>query len=205
MLNPTQLTALILAGGQARRMGGIDKGLLELNGRAMISHVVSAIQPHVQQVLISANRNQDQYEALTGCTVLSDQAGLSEFAGRFEGPLAGMLAGLTVAETDYMLCLPCDSPLITADLIQRLSDSLSREQADLSVASDGERLQPVFALLNRQLHPSLLAFLQQGGRKIDRWYAQHRMAIADCTDLRALFLNINTPEDRHALAQQLNQ
>lgn len=199
-----QLTAVILAGGEARRMGGQDKGLIEVNGRAMVCYVAEALRPHVANLLISANRNQAQYAKLTQCPIVADHAGLNEFANRFEGPLAGMLAGLSVATTEYVLFAPCDSPLISAALVQRLWHSLQTESAELSVATDGQRLQPVFALLKRSLQPSLLQFLQRGDRKIDLWFAQHRMARADCADHAEFFLNINTPEEWRALEQQLH-
>ncbi len=199
----TQLTAVILAGGEARRMGGQDKGLIEVNGRAMVCYVANALRPHVMQLFISANRNQAQYAELTQAPIVSDQAGLTEFANRFEGPLAGMLAGLSVAHTDYVLFVPCDSPLISGELVQRLWQALQAESAEISVATDGKRLQPVFALIKRSLQPSLLQFLQRGDRKIDLWFAQHRMAQVDCSDHAEFFLNINTPEERQALEQQL--
>jgi len=123
--------------------------------------------------------------------------------GGFEGPLAGMAVGLKHAQTDFVLTVPCDSPLIASDLAKRLEDARTVRDSLLSVAHDGERLQPVFALLSTELLPSLREFLARGERKIDRWYAQHDYVTADFSGHQDTFLNINTPEDQRRLEQQL--
>ncbi|OUD13200.1 molybdenum cofactor guanylyltransferase MobA [Thioflexithrix psekupsensis] len=197
------LSAVILAGGQGQRMGGIDKGLLALNDKPMICYSSALLCALIPHVFISANRHQERYAELTGCPVISDAMGWGEFDQRFEGPLAGMLTGLTYAKTDYVLFTPCDSPLISAELIFSLWENLHQQNADLSVASHGERIQPVFALLKRELKDSLLRYLQTGARKIDRFYQQHRMAIAVCSDAD-VFLNINTPEDHASILRKIS-
>lgn len=186
-------TALVLAGGRAQRMGGEDKGLIEVFGRAMVAWVVEALAPQCALVLVNANRNQVEYERITGRRVLPDAL------GDFAGPLAGMASGLAACQTQYLVTAPCDSPLVAADLVSRLHGALVREDADLAVAHDGERIQPVFALLKCELKPRLEAFLEAGGRKIDLWYATEQMALADFSDRGTMFMNINTPEDRDAL------
>ena len=191
------VTGLILAGGQARRMGGIDKGLVELQGRPMIAHTVERLSAQVDQLLINANRNLECYRTIAQCPVVRDDL------GGFEGPLAGMAVGLKHAQTDFVLTVPCDSPLIASDLAKRLEDARTVRDSLLSVAHDGERLQPVFALLSTELLPSLREFLARGERKIDRWYAQHDYVTADFSGHQDTFLNINTPEDQRRLEQQL--
>jgi molybdopterin-guanine dinucleotide biosynthesis protein A len=79
------------------------------------------------------------------------------------------------------------------------------EQAKLSVAHDGVRMQPVFALLGCRLLPSLLDYLNEGGRKIDSWYAQHRVALADFSAAPETFLNLNTPEDQAELERRMGE
>ena len=143
-----QVTAVILAGGMARRMGGLDKGLIELAGRPMVAHIHRAIAPQVRAVVINANRNLDAYAAL-GTAVVPDA-----LTG-FQGPLAGMASGLRAAHTDWILTLPCDSPFVPPDMADRMCAALLEQAAELAVASDGQRLQPVFALLSRSLLPSL--------------------------------------------------
>lgn len=188
---PAPITGVILAGGMARRMGGIDKGLVEVAGRPLIGHVIEALAPQVGTLLINANRNADTYRAL-GCRVVRDQ--LEDF----QGPLAGMASALAAAEDDLVLCVPCDSPLLPADLASRLREALQAEQAELATAFCG-RLQPVFVLLRRHLLDDLRAALTAGERKIDRWYATRRMVQVDFSDRPEGFLNINTPEQQAEL------
>lgn len=190
------ITGVILAGGRAQRMGGIDKGLIPLNGKPMVEHILEIIRPQVGALLINANRNLETYERY-GLPVVPDRI------GDYFGPLVGMASALELSTTPYLLTVPCDSPMLPADLASRLYRALQDENAELSVVHDGERLQPVFALLHRDLLPSLLAYLEAGGRKIDTWYAQHRMALADFSDRRELSCNVNTPEEQARLEQQL--
>lgn len=195
----TKISAVILAGGRARRMGGQDKGLVSLNNQPMIQHIVQRIEPQVSTVVISANRNLEMYGALGDYRVIPD--GVGEFAG----PLAGMASALQMIDTPYLLTVPCDSPLIADDLAFRLYNALLANHAEISVACDGERLQPVFNLLRRDLLTSLLEYLDSGERKIDRWYALHRTASADFSDRCDMFLNINTPEERVQLERELRK
>ncbi len=188
MLSTADITGVILAGGRGSRMGGQDKGLIEFNGRPLVEHLLAALQPQTGALLINANRNQERYQAYQ-LPVVND-----ELTG-FQGPLAGFAAAMQTAETAYIMTVPCDGPLIVPDMAERLLRALQTAGAELAVAHDGERLQPVHALIPVSLLPSLQAFLANGDRKIDLWYAQHRMARADFADCREVFQNINTPED----------
>lgn len=189
------MTGVILAGGQARRMGGQDKGLIPLAGQPMASHVVQALRPQVQQVLINANRHPADYAQL-GCQVIPDPI------GEFFGPLAGMLAALEAAETPLVLSVPCDSPLLPGDYAQRMLHALQQEQAQIAVAAS-DRWQPVFALLPKALAGDLRHALAQGERKIDRWFQQYRVAVVDFQDAAQMFRNINTPEELAQLEAEL--
>jgi molybdenum cofactor guanylyltransferase len=190
------ITGLVLAGGRGSRMGGVDKGLVTLNGRLMVEHVVARLQPQVGALLINANRNRERYAAL-GVPVIADQA------GDYLGPLAGMARGLQAASTPYVVTVPCDSPRIALDLVARLATALVDQQADLAVAHDGERTHPVFLLLNRALAGDLNDFLYGGGRKIGLWLARHRVALAHFRDNPDAFVNVNSAEERAALETQL--
>lgn len=194
MIDRQQITALILAGGKSRRMGGTDKGLLPFGGGLLVGHVLDAIRPQVGGVLISANRHQADYERF-GVPVLTDPL------DDFQGPLAGFLAGLRQMQTEYLLTLPCDGPVVVDDLAGRLAAGLSRSDADIAVAHDGNRLQPVYALLNRRVLPDLELALGEGERKIDRWYARNRWVRVDFHDVPEQFSNINTPEDYASAAK----
>ena len=190
----SDITAVILAGGQGRRMGGTDKGLIELDGRLLIEILVESLQKQTPNIVINANRNQSSYEAY-GYPVISDE--LEDF----QGPLAGFASAIPVVETDYILTLPCDGPFLADDFVERFTNAQNTSGAPICVAHDSERLQPVYALIDTSLQNSLLGFLESGERKIDRWYAQHDFAQVDFSDQRRMFENINTPEDRQRMTQ----
>ena len=190
------ITAVILAGGKARRMGGEDKGLITLKGRAMIDYIITALRPQAGNIIINANRNQQQYGAF-GLPVVADM--LDDYLG----PLVGMATGMHVTDQPYIVTVPCDSPFIPNMLVETLYRTLHNKQADISVAHDGARMQPVFALLRCELLPSLLAYLEAGGRKIDTWYSQHHTVLADFSDSPDTFMNLNTPEDKLALENRI--
>ena len=192
------VTGVVLAGGRGKRMGGVDKGLVDLHGRPMVMHVIDTLRPQVGRIIINANRNVDKYEVL-GYEVISD------IVGDYFGPLAGMASAMQAASTAYVLTVPCDSPMIEDDLAKRLYHALEHEKADASVAHDGERMHPVFALLKRDLLPSLQSYLESGERKIDRWLNQHRLAVAYFRDEPEAFLNVNNPDDRQALESKLRE
>src|SRR4029079_18106415 len=158
------ITGIVLAGGQGRRMGGVDKGWVELAGGAMIVHVLQRLAPQVGEILINANQNLDRYRAL-GHPVFADTV------GGFAGPLAGLHAGITHAAHDLVVTVPCDSPFLPLDLVDRLHAALVARGAQLAVARTFDQPHPVFALARRDVLPGLSAFLEGGGRKIDAWYA----------------------------------
>jgi molybdopterin-guanine dinucleotide biosynthesis protein A len=192
-----QITGVVLAGGRGTRMGGADKGLVLFDGRPMVEHVIARLRPQVGSLFINANRNRDLYASF-GYPVIAD------LVGGYLGPLAGIAAGLSAATTPFVVTAPCDSPLVAADLVARLGDALVREDAELAVADDGERQHPVFLLLRRELLPSLLAFLDAGERKIDRWFARHRVATASFRDEPEGFVNVNDAAERAALEARLH-
>ena len=190
------VTAVILAGGRATRMGGEDKGLVELAGRPMIAHVLAALAPQVEWLVINANRNLDRYAGFGWPVVRDDDTG-------FLGPLAGLAAGMRVASTGLVMTAPCDCPMLPPDLATRLHDALAQQDAEIAVPHDGERLQPVFMLVRRELRDSLEAYLGSGGRKIDRWFEHHRLAEVDFSDRPDTFVNVNDPEERRAVEARL--
>lgn len=195
-LNRQDITAVILAGGKARRMGGEDKGLIELHGRPLLDYIIARLRPQAGAILINANRNLARYRDF-GYPVVED------ILGDYFGPLVGMATGMHTTDKPYIVTVPCDSPFIPATLVETLYHSLDSDQADISVAHDGSRIQPVFALIRCELLPSLLSYLDEGGRKIDTWYNQHRLALADFSGSRDTFLNLNTPADRLALENRI--
>lgn len=193
-----RVTAGILAGGRATRMGGVDKGLVELGGRAMVEYVIDALRGQTATMVINANRNFDQYERYGVPVVRDRQDG-------FLGPLAGIASMMAACGTEWLLTSPCDSPEVPADLGARLWRAIVRDDAEIAVAHSGERLEPVFALLRCALREDLEAYLASGERKIRIWYERHRMATADFSDCPAMFVNVNTLAERDALAGRLGK
>ena len=185
------ITGLVLAGGMGRRMGSVDKGLVEFRGKPMVAHVIDRLSPQVDCLLINANRSLAEYGAF-GLSVISD-----EVSG-FAGPLAGLHAGLNHCATPFIVTSPCDSPFLPVDLVARLYEALQENIAELAVAKTGDQAQPVFALYSATLLPSLTQFLESGGRKIDAWYSTHRVVEVPFTDESA-FANINTIAELQAL------
>ncbi|WP_077035355.1 molybdenum cofactor guanylyltransferase MobA [Pelomonas sp. KK5] len=177
------ITGLILAGGRGSRMGGVDKGLQLLDGRPLVEHVLARLRPQVGALLINANRHADEYGRY-GCRVVADAD------ASFAGPLAGMLAGLRAAGTEWLLAVPCDAPLLPPDLAARLAT-----EADVAVPEgpDG-RLQPVFCLLRTRLAVELDRYLSGGGRKVESWLLaqRHQRIPFDRPGDEAAFFNANT-------------
>ncbi len=187
-----KITALILAGGRGSRMGSVDKGLQLFNGAPMVSHVLNRLIPQVDEVIINANRNMDQYAAF-GYRVVPDAI------DGFAGPLAGLHVGLMHATTPLVVTAPCDSPFLPLDLVTRLQTAMDLENADLAVAKTYDQAHPVFCLVKRELEPHLREFLASGQRKIDKWYAALRVVDVQFDDQEAAFANINTEVELRAL------
>ncbi len=185
------ITGLILAGGRGSRMGHVDKGLQPFRGAPMAMHVMLRLAPQVGDLMINANQNLAAYEAF-GVPVWPD-----EMPG-YAGPLAGLQTGLAHCETPYLVTAPCDSPFLPRNLVESLHHALRAADADLAVAvtGEGERRQahPVFCLLKTSLLPHLTLFLQEGGRKVDAWYASLKVTEVHFSD-EAAFRNINTLDE----------
>lgn len=188
MIDRSDITGLVLAGGQGRRMGSVDKGLVDFAGKPMVAQVIARLAPQVGALMINANQNVERYAAL-GHAVVSDAI------GGFAGPLAGLHAGLVAATTRLVVTAPCDSPFLPTDLAARLAVAIESAGAELAVARTGQQPHPVFALVDRSVLPNLENFLRQGGRKIDAWYAALEVIEVLFDDEAEAFRNINTPEE----------
>ncbi len=184
----SRITGIILAGGQGRRMGSVDKGLQLLRGKPMVQWVLERFAPQVDELLINANKNIEQYQVLGHRVIPDDIAG-------YAGPLAGLHRGLSAATHELVATVPCDSPFLPLDLIARLYAALIEQQADLAVARTGDQPHPVFCLTRKSVLPGLTAFLQSGGRKIDAWYAALKVVEVLFDDEAEAFSNINTVEE----------
>ncbi|MGZ4968341.1 MAG: molybdenum cofactor guanylyltransferase MobA [Methylobacter sp.] len=185
MNNQTKVAGVILAGGLARRMNSLDKGLINFKGRPMVSYAIAALIPVVDCVFINANRNVDQYRQF-GWPVISDQT------DSFDGPLAGMLTAMIQAEADVLIVIPCDSPFIKTEHLQKLLLNLVENNADAAVAFDGTRLHPVFLAIKTALQASLQDYLADGQRKVADWLGRQKLVRVDFSDEPEIFCNINT-------------
>ncbi len=194
--SPDTVTGVLLAGGQGSRMGGQDKGLLPLAGRPLAAHIVTRLRPHVSHLLINANRNTADYATLDAPVVADELMG-------YQGPLAGMLAAMQAATTDWIITVPCDSPLLAADYVMRMTEAADRSHAAIAVARSAGWLQPVFALIACDLAADLHSFLAGGDRKIDRWFERHEPVAVDFDDRPEMFENLNTPEELAAMDSRL--
>lgn len=197
MIPREHLTGLVLAGGRGSRMGGVDKGLQNYRGMPLALNALLRLQPQVGQVLLNANRNLGAYEAL-GAPVWPDAL------PDHPGPLAGFLAGLEHCETPFLVTVPCDSPHFPPDLVERLAHALVQADAEIAMAATWEQgqpqVQPVFCLLRADLLDSLVRFLHDGQRKIDRWTGQHRCVHVPFDDAQA-FVNANTLDELRQVQQ----
>lgn len=203
-MDRAEVTGLVLAGGRGSRMGGLDKGLQPFLGQPLAWHCLQRLAPQVGAVRISANRHAPQYARWAEVCADTEPSA-------FAGPLAGFLSGLQACPSPWMCTVPCDTPCFPLDLVQRLGEALERDSADIAMAwareEDGQwRSQPVFCLMRASLASSLKAFLEEGGRKIDAWTAQHRTTAVRFDapgDEPHAFFNANTLDELQRLERHL--
>ncbi|MDH3287630.1 MAG: molybdenum cofactor guanylyltransferase [Betaproteobacteria bacterium] len=190
-----KITGVILAGGRGQRMGSVDKGLKLLRGKPMVAWVIERFAPQVDELLVNANQNLDRYAQL-GHRVIPDAI------EGFAGPLAGLERALAEARHELVATVPCDSPHLALDLIERLRGALQRHEADLAVAKTGAQAHPVFCLCRKSVSSSLTEFLAGGGRKIDAWYSRLKVIEVAFDDEPGAFSNVNTKADLEALENE---
>ncbi len=189
----SDITAIILAGGMGRRFQGQDKGLIEYQGQPLVERLIGKLQQQGVAVAINANRNIETYEQY-GLPVFSDEL------DNYQGPLAGFATAMSRVATDYILTLPCDGPLLADDYVERYVSAANQTPASILVADDGERLQPVHAMIQCDLLNDLTDFLDSGERKIDRWYGRYDFTRVDFSDAPECFRNINNLQDLEQLS-----
>lgn len=189
----SDITAVILAGGMGRRFQGQDKGLIEYHGQPLVERLIGKLQQQGVSIAINANRNIDTYQTY-GLPVFSDEL------DNYQGPLAGFATAMSRVTTDYILTLPCDGPLLADDYVERFTSAARQKPAPILVADDGERLQPVHAMIQCSLLSDLTNFLESGERKIDRWYDRYEFTRVNFSDSPECFRNINNLQDLEQLS-----
>ena len=181
------ISAIILAGGQGRRMGYQDKGLISWQGKPLIEHVINRIAPQVTDIIVSCNQHQQQYRQY-GYTLVEDSF------KNFQGPLAGISASLPFIQNEYCLICPCDTPKLPPSLVERLLKELTLNDADIVYPVAGKRQHYVPALINTRIEGSLKHYLATEQRSIHGWYKQLRTCCIDFDENPQAFLNINSIE-----------
>ena len=183
-MNSTEdITGLILAGGAGRRVDGRDKGLIEWRGRPLVAHVTQRLRPQVGQLLISCNRNFRCYQKFAPTT--------GDSRSNFQGPLAGLEAALPMVDTNFLVVVACDTPLLPADLVLRLVAKLQVTGIDIAYVHDGNREQYLCAAMTRSCMSSITGFLDEGHRAVRLWFSQQKSVSVDFSDNSAAFDNYN--------------
>ncbi|MFA9500649.1 molybdenum cofactor guanylyltransferase MobA [Mannheimia sp. E30BD] len=191
-----RISAVILAGGLARRMNGVEKGLQLFEGKPLISHILARLSPQVSDIWLNVNRSIEQYQQLYPAFSYY-QDSLPDF----QGPLSGMLAGFEQIESDYLLFVPCDTPFMPELLLQKLKTALRINNVQIAYAHDGERPHPTFALVHRSVKEKLIAYLALGERRL-LWFFQSQKSVAvDFSEQKSAFTNVNTLEDLSRVSQ----
>lgn len=176
-------------------MGGVDKGLVLLNGQPMIHYVLNDLSHHFSDITISTN-NDAGYASIGYPTV-------RDISTSGTGPLAGIYAGLNNATTQRVLIVPCDCPLLDTGLHTRLLAAMDKHRTPIVVAHDGERIQPTFTIIETALANNLLQYLNRGGRRLITWFKEQNAIEVDFSDYKELFTNVNTPSDLKQTEQHL--
>lgn len=182
------LTAVILAGGQGQRMGGRDKGLVEFRDRPMIGHTIELVRPYVDSLIISCNRNEPRYQALADKTVVDP-------LDDFQGPLAGILAGLKACDTELLLVLPCDTPLLSNEILERLLAAARAKPDHITVLAESGGLHPLHSVIPANLCADLEQWLSGGQRAVQRWMRNHPFQLVDISDMSEQLYNLNTQQE----------
>jgi molybdopterin-guanine dinucleotide biosynthesis protein A len=202
-MHSIDITGVILSGGKGKRMGNQDKGLTLLADRPLMAHVISAFSPQVNSIFISANQNISDYQGF-GYEVFEDSI------GDYAGPLAGLLTAMKRAplapnESETLVVVPCDAPLLPKDLVSRLVEAVGSSKSLAVIPHDGTRLQPLFGLYSLEALGSLERFLKSGQRKVGIWVESLSPEVVDFSDQPAAFLNINSPEELLDAENRMNE
>lgn len=193
-----RVTGVLLAGGLSRRMGGGDKGLLQLAGKPMLQHVIDRLAPQVGHMVINANGDPGRFAALQLPVVADTVAG-------FVGPLAGVLAGMrwsaaNAPEAGWVVTAPGDAPLLPCDLVARLMAAVDG-RSGIALAQSAGELHPVIGLWPVALALDLEEQLQKGVRKVLHWTDRHGTVPVPFEPARLgglnidPFFNANTPQE----------
>ena len=187
-----QISVLLLAGGRSSRMGGTNKALINYKEKPMLEHLLAQLPDAVDKLIISCNSDQKLFENYTQYLVNDDQVAAIE---AYSGPLLGILSALQLEQDKPLLILPCDTPEITLDIIQKLIDQHFLHQMKLTCASVENRVQALHSIIEPSLKENLHQYLLQGGRRAQEWVLSQEPNIVDCSEYSECFKNVNYPKD----------
>lgn len=190
------ITALVLAGGKATRLDGRDKGLIQVNRLTLIEHTLNRLAQYKCPVLISANRNIDAYKKFNFPVISDDN-------NEFQGPLAGISQALRQITTEWLLVVPCDTPMLPLDIAEKLYQKTENSDAQIVYSSDDQREQYLHCLIHRSLADGLQRYLKSGQRAVRHWQQQHVVRRVIFQQENA-FLNVNTTDDLAIMAKLLD-
>ena len=193
---PSQIAAIILSGGAGSRMSGVDKGLQQHNGEALISWVIKAIRPQVGKIVLSINRNQSHYDKF-GLETVTDRSNQST-EKIYNGPIAGIVSGvkkINLQSYQSILIASCDSPNLNNRYIAKLYKSITDSKADVAVVNDGVRDQNLHCLIKVDVINNLQSYYQDGGRSMRDWFQTIDLIRVDFSDHPDSFANLNTMND----------
>ncbi|MBT3928220.1 MAG: molybdenum cofactor guanylyltransferase MobA [Rhodospirillaceae bacterium] len=195
MIEVKNIAGVLLAGGLARRMGGGDKCLRPLAGKAILAHVVERVRPQVGPLMLNANGDPARF-AKFGLPIAPD------VVEGYAGPLAGILTGMEWAaeeapECAWLASFATDAPFLPEDLVTRMAGAIADEGADMARAASNGRAHPVFALWPVALRAALRqALVEEDMRKVDAWTGRYKVATVEFAAApRDPFFNANRPED----------
>ena len=181
------VTGIVFCGGTGRRLGGVEKPLIEVAGRPLLAWVLERLRKQVATVVLSGAA--DSAYAPFGCEMVSDRA-------PGEGPLSGLATAVEVAATNWIFTCPGDSPYLAENLVELLAEDA--ERAGVAVPHDGNRRQNLFLLMRRDRAESLVRFFERGGRAAHRWLDENGIGVTDLSAMAESFFNVNTPDDLEA-------
>ena len=181
------ITGIVLCGGDARRMGGIEKPLQLLHGTPLVQHVCERLAPQVSRIVISANRDRERYAHFADAVIADDVPD--------RGPLGGLASALRFVTTPYVACVPGDAPQLDTALVARLANTLDHAHADVCMPHDGSRTQQLFVFAKTNLRNTIVDYLDQGHRSVLGWLDARHTVVIDASDIAYSFLNINTEQE----------
>jgi molybdenum cofactor guanylyltransferase len=178
----SEVTGVVLCGGRARRMGGVDKPLLRLGAQSVLERTLARLEPQVSYTVLSCNGAPTRY-ACFGLPIVTD-------GRRDVGPLAGIEAALAACRTPLLFCWPGDAPDPPTDIVATLLAALGA--ADAAVVQAGGCVQNLCLLVRQHCLSDLTRWLDAGGRSVRGWLATRRVQLVP---FAGTFPNLNTPED----------